>query len=199
MTDQPQRPPRSGPKPATPERLAKAALAYLERYATSAENLRRVLMRRVDRSARAHGTDRAAGIAEIEALVQRYRGAGLLDDARFAEGRVASLRRQGGSARKIRAALAAKGVAGAIVDRALAGHAEEAGRAGAADDLAAALAFARRRRLGPYRPPGARAALRERDLAALGRAGFGYEVARRVVGAADADELEAEIASGFLP
>lgn len=191
MTETSRRP-RSGPKPATPERLEKSALAYLERYASSAAHLRRVLMRRVDRSARAHGTDRAEGAAHVDALIARYRSAGLLDDARFAEGRIVSLRRQGASARKIKAALKVKGVADAVIDGALGDHAARAGRAGAADDLAAALALARRRRLGPYRMAD-RAENRERDLAALGRAGFSYETARRVVAAADVDELEAEI------
>lgn len=190
MTETSRRP-RKGPKPATPERLDKAALAYLERYASSAEHLRRVLMRRVDRSARAHGTDRAAGIAHVDALIERYRQAGLLDDARFAEGRIASLRRQGASARKIKAALKIKGVDGAIVDRALGDHATRAGRAGDAADLAAALVLARRRRLGPYRMTN-RAENRERDLAALGRSGFSYEVARRVIETRDVEELEAE-------
>ncbi|MSP89453.1 MAG: RecX family transcriptional regulator [Alphaproteobacteria bacterium] len=191
MTETSRRP-RSGPKPATPERLDKAALAYLERYASSAEHLRRVLMRRVDRSARAHGTDRAAGAAHVDALIERYRQAGLLDDARFAEGRIVSLRRQGASARKIKAALKVKGVADAVIDGALGDHAARAGRAGDADDLAAALGLARRRRLGPYRMAN-RVENRQRDLAALGRSGFSYETARRVIEAVDVAELEAEI------
>ncbi|MCH8002677.1 MAG: RecX family transcriptional regulator, partial [Proteobacteria bacterium] len=57
---------------------------------------------------------------------------------------------------------------------------------------AAALAYARRRRLGPYRSPQARAAMREKDLAALGRRGFGYELARRVIETGDVSELEEE-------
>jgi len=61
-------------------------------------------------------------------------------------------------------------------------------------DLAAALAFARRRRLGPYRASAARGAHRTRDLAALGRQGFAYALARRVIEAADLADLEAEAA-----
>lgn len=45
----------------------------------------------------------------------------------------------------------------------------------------AAQAYAKRRRLGPYRRPDQRAAHRDRDLAALARAGFAYGLARRVV------------------
>jgi regulatory protein len=48
------------------------------------------------------------------------------------------------------------------------------------DEAAAARALARRRRLGPYRP-GERAPYRDKDLAALARAGFRYDVARAVV------------------
>jgi regulatory protein len=41
---------------------------------------------------------------------------------------------------------------------------------------------ARRRRLGPYRPA-ERATFREKDLAALARAGFGFALARSVIDA----------------
>src|SRR3546814_13752721 len=79
---------RKGPRKATADSLANAALFYLQRYASSAENLRRVLMRRVERSVRAHGTDRAEGAALVDRLVARYREAGLLDDGAYAEMRV---------------------------------------------------------------------------------------------------------------
>ena len=57
MTEQTSDKKRRKPKPATQERLRKAALYYIDRYATSAANLREVLMRRVRRSVRLHGTD----------------------------------------------------------------------------------------------------------------------------------------------
>ena len=59
-------------------------------------------------------------------------------------------------------------------------------------DLAAGLAFARRRRLGPFRPAAERPARRLKDLAALARQGFDVELARRVIDAQDLEELEAE-------
>ncbi|MFQ6018267.1 MAG: regulatory protein RecX [Kiloniellaceae bacterium] len=179
---------RRGPRKATPESLRKSALQYLARYASSAAHLRRLLLVKVERSARAHGTDRETGRATADALIADFLNAGLLDDARYAEGRALSLFRRGASMRAIRNQLAAKGVATAPIARALRRLQDEA----ADPDLAAALGYARRRRLGPYRPEKARAAQRERDLAALGRQGFGYELARRVVEAEDPAELEAE-------
>jgi regulatory protein len=182
--------PRRGPRKATPDYLRNAALFYLERYASSVANLRRLLMAKVARSATAHGTDPAAGAATVETLLAELVRGGLLDDARYAEGRAVALTRRGASIRAIRGRLASKGVAAAHIDRALAQVRDEM----AEPDLAAALTFARRRRLGPYRSAANRVEHRERDLAALGRQGFPYEVARRVIEADDAAALEDEIA-----
>jgi regulatory protein len=105
-----------GPRKATEASLDRAALAYLERFAASAESLRRVLMRKIERSARAHDTDRAEGAAWIEALIERYRRSGLLDDKVYAEAKTASLRRQGRSARAIAQRLAHKGVGREVIE-----------------------------------------------------------------------------------
>ncbi|MEE8505667.1 MAG: RecX family transcriptional regulator [Kiloniellales bacterium] len=179
---------RRGPRKATPDYLRNAALYYLGRYESSAAHLRRLLLAKVDRSARFHGTERAAGAACVEGLIAGFLEGGLLDDARYAEGRALVLYRRGNSARAIRAGLALKGVDAELIEQALAKLAAQA----ADPELAAALAYARRRRLGPYRSPAARPAARERDLASLGRRGFAYALARRVIEARDTRELEAE-------
>jgi len=162
----------------TPASLEAAGLHYLARYAASAEQLRRVLIRRVDRAARVDpDLDRQEAAGWIVALVERWRAAGLLDDASFAEGRVRSLRRRGASGRRIRDTLAARGVDADIVDAAIAG----ADPPDASAETEAARRLARRRRIGPFRPADERAANRMRDLAALARAGFARDVAVRVV------------------
>lgn len=174
---------RRPPRRVTPDYLERAALHYLERFASSSENLRRVLMRKVDRSVQAHGTDREQAAGWVDALLERYRGAGLLNDDSYARMRAESLHRRGASTRAIREKLAAKGVDRDTADAALGGLREDV----EGDlDLGAAMALAKRRRLGPFRPAEVRAAHREKDLAALGRAGFAYDVARRVVDAEDA-------------
>jgi regulatory protein len=181
--------PRKAPRPITPEYLDKAALFYLERYASSAENLARVLMRRVEKAARAGIGDREEGRRLVDALVERYRARGLLDDRTYAEGRAKSLLRQGRPRAAIARRLAAKGVESEAIDQALGSLTDESPD----PDLSAAIAFARRRRLGPWRLKD-RAESRERDLAALGRAGFSYDLARKVVAAETADELETMLA-----
>jgi len=171
--------------------LDRAALHYLERFASSSANLRRLLMRRVLASAQEHGTDPEEGREWIEALIERYQRQGLLNDALYAEMKASGLQRRGGSTRTIRQKLMAKGLDGTQVDEALAGlEGAETGEA----DLAAAIAYARRRRLGGFRPDrdgtgDDRRARRDKDIAAMARAGFDLDTARRVIDAEDAESL----------
>lgn len=176
----------------TPEALTRAAHHYLERYATSVENLRRVLQRRVARAARLGTVDETAAAEAIEAILARLIEAGVLDDRAYADARARSLHRRGASARAIRARLIKTGVDPELIETAVQARSEGPGDA----ELLAALAFARRRRLGPYRPRTERGARRERDLAALARQGFDYDVALKVIEAPDAEALEEEAASG---
>jgi regulatory protein len=178
---------RRAPRQATARYLENAALHYLERFASSSANLKRVLMRKVARSARAHGDDPAAGERMVDDIVARFLSSGLVNDAGYAAQQAASLRRRGASRYGIRGKLAVKGVEAEHIAAALAGLDAEAGDS----ELAAACALARRRRLGPCRPASARAAHRQKDLASLARAGFSLDIARRVLAAADTDALEA--------
>ncbi len=168
------------PRKATPERLEKAALFYLERFSSSSENLRRVLMRRVDTSAKIHDTDPEAGAKFIATLIERYQRVGLLNDEAYAEAKISSLHRRGLSGRAIAMKLRQKGVPSAIIDDGLAKLRDELGEDGVDANMEAALNYARRRRIGPFRTT-KRQENRDRDLAALGRQGFDYETARTVV------------------
>ncbi len=172
-------------------RLETWALFYLERYASSAAHLRLVLRRRVRR--RVGGDGEAIGAAGllIDALIARYRAAGLLDDAVYAAGRARQGLARGRSLRRIAAGLAAKGIGAADAALALAEL-----REGAADpDLAAACAFARRRRLGPYRTAPTE---RRRELAAFARAGFGRRAAEAVLTCVDDAEIAALLENASL-
>lgn len=152
--------------------------------------LRRTLARRVDKRARLRGEDPSAFAEMIAATVARAVSAGLVDDARFADTRLATLRRRGTSTRGAAAKLAAKGVPRDVVEATMRAEREAIPKSEAADiELQAARAYAKRRRLGTHRRPDTRALHRDRDLGALARAGFSYDLARRVVDA-ESDEVE---------
>lgn len=133
-----------GPQPDA-RSLHDAAVRHLARYSATQAELLRVLARRIDRWARAAAAEpeaTAASLAAAREVVAQMVAAGAVDDVAFAAGRARSLARAGRSRRAIGAHLAARGVPSALT-------------AALPDDpvaeLAAALAYARRRRMGPFR------------------------------------------------
>ena len=179
------------PRRPTPERLANIALHHLERYASSAQNLRQVLERRVFKAARHYeDLDMEQVHGWIDTLIARYIASGLLDDRAYAETRARSLVARGNSQRQIRMKLMTKGLAADAIDSALVALEQEH----ADPEFAAAIKLARRRRLGPYADPTKRAERHDKDLATLARSGFSYELARRVIEAEDIFELEDQLA-----
>jgi len=180
---------QQSPRKVTPDYLERAALYHLERYASSTENLRRILMRKAWRSEKHHGTDNDEVTGWVEAIVTQFLETGLLDDVRYAEGRAASLQRRGDSQRSIRHKLLAKGLTSDVVDQALA-------RVSAKElvdpDLVAAVRYVQRRRLGAFRGPDERADNRSRDIAAMARAGFSYDLAKCVIDSEDPENILCE-------
>ena len=178
--------------------LEEWALSYLGRYSSTAENLRQVLRRRVRRRLMAEGShDRESAASAgplIDALVARYRETGLVNDAAYAAGRARSGVARGRSLRRIAAGLAAKGVGAADAAAAI-----EALRDETTDpELAAACAFARRRRLGPFRTD-ARPRERSHDLhtaelATFARAGFARRTAEAILACPDEAAVQALLA-----
>jgi regulatory protein len=164
------------PRKATADYLEKAAIHYLARHAASTEGLRRLLARKVARSAKDHGTDPDEGARQIETLLAKLTRQGFLDDRAFAAMKTASLHRRGTAPSRIRQTLAAKGVDADTAKAAVGALAEEFEN----PEHAAALALARRRRLGPFRAPERRQAMRDKDMASLARAGFAWDIVRQV-------------------
>ena len=176
-------------RPITAKYLQNAATFYLERYPSTAEGLRRVLERRV---ARARIAD--APIVEnvervIAEMVAKFVAAGVIDDKAFAQTKARALHRRGTSNRLTRQKLKLAGIDGDTLDQAMAGLDQELDTDPRQREWKAATALARRRRLGPYRAKD-RKDHRNRDLAAMARAGFDYDLAKKVIDAADAAALD---------
>ena len=182
--------PRKPVKPITARRLNNVAAAYVEKFAGTTARLREVLRRRV-RKARHAGVEVVDDVETIiETIVAGFVRAEVLDDARYANQKAGSLHRRGTSARRIRDKLSVAGVAREDIDRALAGVRAETGASADASDLEAAIAFARRRRLGPFGDPATRVERRQKQLAAFGRGGFALSIARRILDSPDIDTLD---------
>jgi len=167
---------RRAPLPLDRARLEELALAYVGRFATSAAKLERYLARKL----RERGWDGEAG-PDLAALVGRYAELGYVDDAAYARAKGGSLLRRGYGPRRVRQALAEAGI-----DE----ETREQTRAGEAAERRAALALARKRRFGPFGEARPDRQQREKQLAAMLRAGHPLDSAREMVDAASESAAE---------
>ena len=166
-------------KPLNEEGLHELALFYVGKFATTRSKLSAYLNRKL----RERGWEGDA-TPDVDRLVERLAGSGLVDDALYALSKSRSLSERGYGAARVRQSLRAAGVG------------EEDGAAAhelAADEAAsAALRFARRRRIGPFADAVPDRAGRERALAAMVRAGHGFDLAKAVVDAEPGSDLDLE-------
>jgi regulatory protein len=167
---------RKKPRKVSARYLENAALHYLKRYSATVSQLKTVLLRRVDRSLRFHGGERTEALGWVSTLVEKLVRNGLVNDQAYAETKAHSLRASGRSARVIAQKLRLKGVAPDIVAQKLAEATAEV------SEEDAARIWARKKRLGPFRrDKQARQENRQKDLAALARAGFSFSTAKRII------------------
>ncbi len=167
-------------------------MAYLARFATTEAGLVRMLDRRIMRWARTAEdvpdamTQANAAREQARQVARSLAQSGAIDDRLFAESRSRSLARAGRSRRAVAAHLGAKGLDPALVAESLPPEEQE---------LAQALAYAKRRRLGPFRSGETESPEEHRRaLAALARAGFPQGVAVQAL-RADPDSAEALVLS----
>ena len=155
-------------KPLNNSDLRQFALTYVSRYATSRHTLATYLQRKI----------RERGWAEdeappVDALVSELAESRFVDDRAYAEMKAGGLSRRGYGPRRVRQALDAAGIAESDAAEALMGA--------ETDSEAAALAYAKRRRLGPFSPRPDDADHRRKAMAAMLRAGHEYLTARRIL------------------
>lgn len=176
----PQKPARRVAPPLDEAGLRNLALGYAARFATTRVRLARHLLRKL----KERGWN-GAQPADIDGLIDRLAELGYVNDAAFAAMKGRSMAARGLGQRRVNDALAAAGVAAA----------DRGDAPGEAEMLATALAFARRKRLGPYaRTITHDSKQQEKSLAAMLRAGHPLPVARRVLAAGSVAAAEALIA-----
>mgnify|MGYP001569271719 CR=1 FL=1 len=150
------------------------ALRYVERYATTRARLTRYLERKLFE--RGWGGEDEP---QIGPLVAQMAGLGYVDDRQYAEMRAASLTRRGYGGRRIRADLRAAGIDADDAEPALPTDEDEAREA--------ALAFARRKRIGPFAEQPPDQAGKRRAFAAMVRAGHSLDIIQQILTNRDRD------------
>lgn len=167
---------RRNPQPLDHARLEELALAYVARFATTRAKLETYLARKLRERGWA-----GEGSPPVEQLAAKFEQAGYIDDAVYARAKAGSLLRRGYGMRRVDQALSHAGVDGAVRDAVPFGE----------DDLrAAALALARKRRFGPFGAQLPDRAVREKQIAAMLRAGHSMEHVLALIDARSAREAE---------
>ena len=173
-TEQPKR--KRPAKKITPQRLKNIGLYYLKRFESSVENLRSVLQKRVNQYAKENPDfNKQEAYQWVEDVLTEFEKLHYLDDKRFTEIKVRSYLAAGKPARYIQNKLREKGIANAQIEDML-------------DDFGynpqeMALKLAKRKKIGPFRPDEElRKINRQKDMAALIRAGFDYDVVAEIMG-----------------
>lgn len=170
---------RGKPAPAELDqsRLRDLALSYVARFATSSAKLEAYLIRKI----REKGAVEDLGPDTVRALVDRLVELGYVDDAAYARAKAGGLLRRGYGARRVDQALRGAGIAEDVRDKV---RPDEAGA------RHAALALVQKRRFGPYAVQPPDMAKREKQIAAMIRAGHGFDTARALIEAGSIDEAE---------
>ncbi len=163
-------------RPLDPARLEELALAYVARFATSAGKLEAYINRKL----RERGWD-ADQPPDTAALVARFVAAGYIDDEAWARSKSGSLLRRGYGMRRVSQALGAAGIAEDL---------RESVRAPESDQRRAALALARKRGFGPFGREVPERERREKQIAAMLRAGHSLDSARQLVNSPSVEAAE---------
>lgn len=189
----------SKPSPKTEKRakkvtagyLERAALHYLGRFSTSEANLKAVLIRKIRRRNESFAAPSEEQIAWVKDVVEKCVRYGYVDDSRYALQRAESLLRRGKPVRMITMDLKQKGISETTIASAL-----EALQQEASVDMnrSAAAAFIKRRRFGCFRhlidDQEALSKKREKELASMARAGFGFGVSKEVLAMTEEEIIE---------
>ncbi len=170
-------------KPLDSAALRDLALAYVARYATSSAKLERYLARKLRE--RGWSENEQAG-ADIPALVSHYVELGYVDDEAFARNKSASLLRRGYGKRRVNQALGQDGISSEIREDVAPEEAEQ---------RQAALALMRKRRFGPYALSASDGSeldrsIREKQIAAMLRAGHDLDIVRNLMKSDSVEEAE---------
>lgn len=160
----------------TKQRLKNIGLYYLKRFESSEDNLRQVLRRRVNDYAYYNPDfNKTEAYGWIEEVLSDFIGWKYIDDERYASLKARDYLNAGKPERYIKAKLKQKGVDENIIAEVLSKQEY--------DSKEMALNFAKKKKIGPFRPDEeSRKLNRQKDMGTLIRAGFDYDTAAEVLG-----------------
>ena len=174
--------------------LRDLALSYVARFATTGAKLENYLARKIRERGVAEDADGRMRELDVTGLVTRFIELGYIDDGVYARSKSRDLTARGYGARRVEQALWAAGVEEQV---------RETSAPDEGESRRAATLLARKRRFGPFgvapdedMPAEERHKSREKQVAAMLRAGHLYDHVRFILDAASEDEIEEWVEEG---
>lgn len=152
--------------------LENSGAYYLQRFAASQAQFRRVMDRKIKLSCRDHpDQDYESCTALLDQVIQKFSELSYLNDQAYTNGLVYSLTQRGFSRKRIELELGKKGIPRELAAELLPDYDPD-------HERAKALRYARRKKIGPF---STRENDQQRSLAALARGGFSYELSSDIL------------------
>ena len=189
MDDEEEQPKKRKPRPLKPvdkKRVREQALRYLDRFAATTDKMKRHLFTKNYKAMAHHSQDEEDIRQMIEEIVQSLVKAGLMDDQQYADSKARSLSRQGKSTRHIRQKLQSLGLKDKQADHALTELSEVEGYT----DFLGAAKYVRKRRFGPYKDFDTREERRDKEMSALMRNGYSFDISNKILSLETVEEVE---------
>jgi regulatory protein len=162
------------PKRITEDYLYNSGLYYLNRFASSTQNFRWVMNRKIKRSCDFYPEQSIEQCAELlEKTIKKFQNAGLLNDELYASLYFRSLRGSGHSRKSILSKMTSKGLDRALIEDAFE---KESCESEIEPEFKSALLYARKKRLGCFGDKE-----EKKSLASMARAGFSYNMAQKII------------------
>ena len=157
------------------------AIWYVERYATSSENLRKYLVRKV------RDSHLSIGSAEIiDEIIREFQDQKIINDKLFAEGKLRNLILRGWSINKSIYKLKQLGISSHDIETCI----DEMKKENSELDLYAAARLVKKRSLGAFRRVEFNDKVKNKEFGIMSRAGFSYGICKKLLIDMKKEEIE---------
>lgn len=174
------------PRKVTSNVIREQALRYLDRYSTTTSKLKRHLINKNRKAILYHDQDAEELEICVDQVIESLEKIGVLNDQLYADFKARSMARQGKSIRQIKNKLYEHGLDGDQSEHALTELTETEGHS----DRIGAAKYIRKRKFGPYKDKEIREDRYEKELMAMARNGFGFQLSQELLKLDSIEEIE---------
>lgn len=157
------------------------ALWYLQRYASSSNNLRQYLRRKTKDTHLNYGSHEI-----IEKIIRSFESQNILNDKIFSESKVRSYLNKGWAFKKINNKLLELGISKDVASECI----SEFANSNDDVELISAIKLAKKRSIGPFRKSELTDKLKMKEYGILSRAGFSYSLCKKVLNELNLEEID---------